>query len=137
MDKTAVARRFSLLGCIHSFLAVALGAFGSHLLKTSLEPSLYETFRTAAYYQLVHAIALLILSLMSFYIIDLRKLNISGHLLHLGILLFSGSLYILSLSGIRGLGIVTPFGGLCFLSGWLLLSASVFRGFHSNNQHQP
>lgn len=134
MEKAAVARRLSMMGCIHSFLAVALGAFGSHLLKATLDPSLYETFRTAAYYQLVHAIALLILSLMSFFIIDLKKLNIAGHLLHFGILLFSGSLYILVLTGIRKLGIVTPIGGLCFLSGWLLLAFAVYRGFHTLNQ---
>ena len=131
MDATNLARKFSLMGSVHCFLSVVLGAFGSHVLKASLEPRLYEVFNTAAYYQFIHAISLLILSLMSFFLVDLKKLSWAGNFLHTGILLFSGSLYIMTLTDFRSLGIITPIGGLCFLSGWLLVGLAAWKGFHN------
>lgn len=101
---------------ILGFLGVALGAFGAHLLKSRLAPDLQAVWQTGVLYHLVHAVALLALSLYGRSAgVDIRW----GALAFLaGILLFSGSLYTLCLTGIRVLGAVTPLGGLAFLIGW-------------------
>ena len=98
------------------FLAVALGAFGAHGLRSTLESrGMLDAWNKAVFYQFVHAIALLVLALYG-------TVNRGACLLLLlGILLFSGSLYLLALTNVRWLGAVTPFGGLCFLAGWAWL----------------
>lgn len=98
------------------FLAVGLGAFGAHGLKASLEANgMLEAWKTAVLYHLAHAVALLVLAL--------HGANNRGAwwLLCAGILLFSGSLYLLALTNLRWLGPITPVGGLCFLAGWAWL----------------
>ena len=95
------------------FLAVALGAFGAHALKTTLEAhEMVEVWRTAVFYHFVHAIALFVLALRN------SASRAPWWWIFAGIIMFSGSLYLMSLTNIRSLGAITPFGGLCFLIGW-------------------
>ncbi|WP_309386519.1 DUF423 domain-containing protein [Cerasicoccus frondis] len=103
-----------------AFLAVALGAFGAHGLKDMLEASgKAETWQTAADYQFWHALALLALGLAP---VKGRAITVAAAFFVLGVLLFSGSLYWLCLSGLRWLGPITPLGGICFLVGWGILA---------------
>lgn len=119
-------RVFALMGSVFAFLAVALGAFGAHALQTRLEPRDLETFEIGVRYQMYHALALLLLAVL------LGRfpggLGVwAGWAFVAGILVFSGSLYLLVLTGVRGLGAVTPIGGLGLLVGWILLALHVFR----------
>ncbi|AYC31118.1 DUF423 domain-containing protein [Pseudomonas cavernae] len=118
-------RVFLLLAAFFGFTAVALGAFAAHGLKSQLSADYLAVFQTGVHYQMVHALALLALALLSVHLPG-RALTLAGGLFVLGILLFSGSLYLLSLSGVRGLGIITPFGGLAFLGGWLSLGVAAW-----------
>ena len=120
-------RTFALLGALLAFLAVAAGAFGAHAVRGRLTPELLDTFETAARYQMYHALALLAVAWAA----DRwpgGASTVAGWLFVAGIVLFSGSLYGLSLSGVRWLGAVTPIGGLAFLGGWLALAWTVWRG---------
>src|SRR5215468_3123323 len=104
------------IAAVLCFLAVALGAFGAHGLRSTLEGrGMVDVWNKAVFYQFVHAIALLALALYG-------SINRgAGLLLLIGILLFSGSLYLLALTNLRWLGPITPIGGLCFLGGWAWL----------------
>ena len=102
-------------------LGVVLGAFGAHALRGSIEPRLMETFQTAVQYQLIHALALLLVSLIIGWLGQSLSFDISAYAFMAGIILFSGSLYGLVLTDIRWLGPVTPLGGLCLIIGWLAL----------------
>ena len=102
------------LGAGFMFLAVGLGAFGAHALKARLEPDMLAAFEIGVRYQVYHALALLLLA-------SLRGPSKAAWCFTAGIALFSGSLYILALTGIRKWGAVTPIGGLLFLAGWLIL----------------
>lgn len=113
-----ISRRFVFLGSINAFLAVALGAFGAHGLKTLLSPQALQTWQTAFEYHIYHALGLILIALL---LSSLPKARIAGWLMLAGIILFSGSLYLLALSGIKMLGMITPLGGLCFLAAWLWL----------------
>ncbi len=101
------------------FLSVALGAFGGHMLKGKLSPDRFEIFQIGLQYQIFHTLALLALSLYAYN--KGTSLNVLGGLFTAGILVFSGSLYTLSLSGIKSFGAITPIGGVLFLIGWGLL----------------
>lgn len=105
------------LGATYGLLGVALGAFGAHALKQRLAPDMLRVWETAVQYQFWHALALLAVGVLA-----LRApsagLTVAGCGLALGVLLFSGSLYALALSGIRGLGAITPIGGVALLVGW-------------------
>lgn len=107
------------LGAIFMFLAVAMGAFGAHGLKGRLTPEMMDVYRTAVLYHLIHALALFALGVAA---VNLPGRHWGGILFVAGILLFSGSLYLLSITGIKWLGAITPLGGLCFLAGWLFLA---------------
>jgi uncharacterized membrane protein YgdD (TMEM256/DUF423 family) len=111
-------------GAINAFVSVAAGAFGAHALKQRLSPELLAVFETGARYQMYHALGLWA---VSFAISQDRPASVAGWAMLAGIVLFSGSLYALALTGIRGLGAITPLGGLCFLAGWALLSWALFR----------
>jgi uncharacterized membrane protein YgdD (TMEM256/DUF423 family) len=115
------------LGALNGLLGVALGAFGAHALRAQLTPELLAVWKTAVEYQMIHALALLGLGLL------LRQ-GLAGALpqaaagcFGLGVLLFSGSLYALCLTGVRALGVVTPLGGVLLLTGWALLLVAVLR----------
>lgn len=102
------------LGAGLMFLAVGLGAFGAHALKARLSPDMLAIFETGVRYQVYHALALLLLA-------SLRGPSKAAWCFTAGIALFSGSLYILALTGVRKWGAVTPIGGVLFLAGWLIL----------------
>jgi uncharacterized membrane protein YgdD (TMEM256/DUF423 family) len=101
------------------FLGVALGAFGAHGLRERLSPAMLEVYRTGVLYHLLHAVALLAVALGAGH---LARPRVVAALFTAGIVLFSGSLYALALTGARALGAVTPFGGLLFMAGWATLA---------------
>lgn len=113
-------RVFFALGALAAFIGVALGAFAAHGLKTRLDPATLATFETGVRYHMVHALALLTVAWAATRWPG-AAVNASGWLFLGGIVLFSGSLYALSLTGVRWLGAITPFGGLAFLAGWVCL----------------
>lgn len=121
-----MARLWLLLSACAGFSGVALGAFAAHGLKHQLTPAYLAVFQTAAHYQLIHALALLGVGLLAL-LRPAPLVNCAGALFTLGIALFSGSLYALTLSGISALGMVTPFGGLAFLAGWLCLGIAAWK----------
>ena len=120
-------RLFFAIGSLSGFVAVALGAFAAHGLKSRMSADLLANFETGARYQMVHAFALLAVGLAH------AKwpgavLAAGGWLFVAGTLLFSGSLYVLSITGARWLGAVTPLGGLALLAGWLCLAWAAWKG---------
>ena len=110
-----------LLATGNGFLAVALGAFGAHGLQARLSAELMATYQTAVQYHFYHALALFGAALLSQQFPAATLPRAGGYLFLAGIVLFSGSLYLLALTGARWLGAVTPLGGLAFLAGWLCL----------------
>lgn len=123
MPGAAAGRRFGLLGGLFGALAVAAGAFGAHALRTRVGPRELEVFETAARYQMYHALALLAAAWAVGG--DRRLGGAAGWLFTAGIVVFSGSLYALVLTGQRWLGAVTPLGGVAFILGWLCLAVAV------------
>lgn len=119
-------RFFFIAGGIFAFFAVAFGAFGAHGLKSRLAPEALSAFEVGVRYQLYHALALFAVAWAS-----ARwpggSVTAAGWLFLAGILIFSGSLYLLSLTGLRWLGAITPLGGVAFLLGWLLLAWGAWR----------
>lgn len=108
------------LGSFLMFLGVILGAFGSHALKDRITENYLEVYKTGVLYHFIHALGLFAVGWLSTVSND-PKIPLAGFFLLSGIILFSGSLYLLSLTGTKWLGIITPFGGFSFLIGWLLL----------------
>ncbi|RON18979.1 hypothetical protein BK660_19050 [Pseudomonas brassicacearum] len=119
-------RGFLMLAAFFGFTGVALGAFAAHGLKNRLTPEYLAIFHTGVTYQLVHTLALLGVALLATQISG-RLITWAGASFAIGILLFSGSLYLLTLTGVSKLGIVTPFGGLAFLIGWMCLGLAAWR----------
>ena len=121
-----MSRQFIPIAALSAFISVAAGAFGAHSLAGLLSPDRLEVFETAARYQMYHALALLVVGWLAAQTPS-RALQVAGWLFVIGTLLFSGSLYLLTLSGIRWLGAITPLGGLGFLGGWLALAWGCWR----------
>ena len=122
------AARFALLsGSITMLFAVVLGAFGAHGLKSRLAPELMAAYKTGVEYQVYHALGLLLLGILIQQFPAANGLKYASWLMLIGIVLFSGSLYTLALSGLRPLGMVTPLGGLAFILAWALLTWSLLR----------
>ena len=119
-------RLFFILGSLSAFLAVALGAFAAHGLKEKLEPEMLNIFEVGVRYQMYHALALLGVAWASTRWPG-NSINAAGWLFIAGTIIFSGSLYLLSLTGFRWLGAITPVGGLAFLVGWIILAWGVWR----------
>jgi uncharacterized membrane protein YgdD (TMEM256/DUF423 family) len=119
-----MARLFLMIGACNGFLTVALGAFAAHALRPQIAPDLYSVFQTGVEYHSIHALALLALGILALHHPS-RALYWSGWLMGVGILLFCGSLYLLALTGSRSLGIITPFGGVALLLGWLSLIIAI------------
>jgi uncharacterized membrane protein YgdD (TMEM256/DUF423 family) len=120
-------RTFLRIGAALGFLSVAFGAFGAHALKSALSSDMLGVFETGVRYQMYHAFAVLIVAVVIGQSRPTRLLVAAGWFFLAGVLLFSGSLYALALSGVGTLGIVTPFGGLCFLVGWACLALGSVR----------
>lgn len=113
---------FLALGAICAFLGVACGAFGAHGLKTLISPEMLAVYQTGVNYQMWHALGLFAIGLLRQQNPQSKLLIWSGWLMLVGILLFSGSLYVLAVLDEKALGMITPFGGVCFLIAWLLLA---------------
>ncbi|MEW5882388.1 MAG: DUF423 domain-containing protein [Pseudomonadota bacterium] len=120
-------RLFVILGAASAFVGVAAGAFGAHALKARLAPDLLAIFEVGVRYQLVHALALLAVAWACMRWPG-RLAAASGWSFAAGTVLFSGSLYLLALTGMRAFGVITPVGGALFLAGWVLLAAAAWRG---------
>ena len=111
-------------GAIFMALAVLFGAFGAHALKMRLSPEMMQVYKTGVEYQFYHALGLLLIGLTGFHI-QSKWLSKSAIFIGIGIILFSGSLYILALTGIKGIGAITPVGGLSFVAGWIFLAIAI------------
>ncbi|MGY4491183.1 DUF423 domain-containing protein [Pseudomonas sp. TE3610] len=118
-------RQFLMLAAFFGFTGVGLGAFAAHGLKDRLSSDYLAVFHTGVTYQLVHALALLAVAVLSTQLSS-RLVNAAGVLFCIGIVLFSGSLYLLTLTGVRVFGVITPFGGLGFLAGWACLGMAAW-----------
>ncbi|VAW52406.1 FIG00018398: hypothetical regulator [hydrothermal vent metagenome] len=120
MTKSSTINLIIAFGAFNAFIAVAAGAFAAHGLKDILSAEYLNTFKTAANYQMMHGIGLILIGILSEK--NPSRCNIAAAIfMFVGIILFSGSLYALTLTGIKWLGIITPFGGICFLIAWLTL----------------
>jgi len=120
-------KAFLLLGSINAFLAVVLGAFGAHGLKDKLTPDQLAVYQTGVQYHMYHALGLILVAILADRLAGSSLITWSGWSMFIGILLFSGSLYALTLTGIKVLGAITPIGGVAFLIGWLLLFVAALR----------
>jgi len=112
-----------LVAAINGFLAVAAGAFGAHTIGAAVGAQMMAVFATAALYHMFHALAMGLAALSG----RGRAANVAAALFLIGIVLFCGSLYLLVLTGVRGLGFVTPFGGVAFLAGWAALGYAAWK----------
>lgn len=122
-----MSRLFLLLGAANGFLAVAFGAFGAHGLEDRLSPEQLAVYGTGVEYHTTHALGLLAVGIIAHWLPNAATLRWAGWLFLLGIVLFSGSLYLLSVTGLSWLGMVTPFGGTAFLAGWIFLAAAALK----------
>jgi uncharacterized membrane protein YgdD (TMEM256/DUF423 family) len=119
-----MAKLFITLASLSGMLAVVFGAFGAHGLKGKLDDQALKVFETAVQYHFYHTFALLVVGVIALNQPQTALLKSSGWLFVIGIIVFSGSLYLLSLTGVRWLGAITPLGGLAFIAGWACLAAT-------------
>ncbi|MBX7135265.1 MAG: DUF423 domain-containing protein [Fimbriimonadaceae bacterium] len=119
--------RWAAIGAGLMFLAVAFGAFGAHLLKARIPADRLEIFQTGVTYQGMHALAILLVTCLAPRL-STRTAGFASTLFLGGVVIFSGSLYALALSGQRWLGAITPLGGVCFLAAWAVLAISLAKG---------
>jgi uncharacterized membrane protein YgdD (TMEM256/DUF423 family) len=117
-------RFFAMLGALLCGLAVLLGAFAAHMLKDSMSAQNLATFQTGVQYQMAHGLGLLALAAMRGKLGCEHRANVTGWFFVAGIVLFSGSLYALALSGVKALGMVAPLGGASFMIGWAVFAVN-------------
>lgn len=122
-----MAKTFLVIAAMGGLFAVAIGAFGAHGLKGRLTEDLLAIYQTGVQYHFYHTFALLVVGLLLLQFPQVGLLNWSGWLFVVGIVVFSGSLYVLSLTGVRWLGAITPLGGLAFIAGWLTMAIAVYQ----------
>ena len=127
MHLQETAKLFLVLGCIAALLAVAVGAFGAHALKARIAPELMSVYKTGVEYHFYHALGLILVGLAAFHLPESALLRSAGWAMLAGIVLFSGSLYLLSLTGLRLLGAITPVGGAAFIAAWALFAVAVIK----------
>ena len=120
------ARKTIITGTVFMALAVAFGAFGAHIVEDMLTPDRFDVYQTAVEYHFYHALGLLLIGAISQHLSDSSWLRWSGILITAGIFIFSGSLYLLTLTDTGWLGAVTPIGGAAFIAGWVCLATAVF-----------
>ena len=125
-----IMRIFLLLGSLSAFSGVALGAFGAHGLKNKVAPEMLNVWETGVLYHLIHALGLILVGILCSLMPDVPLVRNAGWSILLGTVLFSGSLYLLVLTGVKPLGMVTPLGGVAFLVGWVLLAIAAWQ-YHS------
>ena len=127
VNDSKLAQMFFMLGSVNMLVAVALGAFGAHALKTSLAPDLMNVYQTGNQYHFYHGLGMLALAVAGGILKPSRLLWWGGAFMLAGIVLFSGSLYALAFTGRRWIGMITPFGGTGFLVAWALLTLAAWR----------
>ena len=115
------APRLLRVGAALAMLGVLLGAFGAHALKNSLPTDMVAVYQTGVQYHLIHALGIVLIAVLAITQPGWKRLLLAGWLMVIGVLLFSGSLYLLALSGVRLFGAITPLGGMCFIAAWGLL----------------
>lgn len=120
-------RRYAIIGSLNMLLSVALGAFGAHIMQARLTPERMATYETAVQYHMAHALGLLLIAILADKLADQKKVQWSARLLLTGMIIFSGSLYLLCFTGFSMLGAITPIGGVAFLIGWLMLALAARR----------
>jgi uncharacterized membrane protein YgdD (TMEM256/DUF423 family) len=120
-------KTFLIIGALNTFLCIALGAFGAHGLKQILAADMLTVYHTGVQYHFYHAFGIIIIGLLLLHFPKSRLMPVCGWLMLVGIALFSFSLYALSVTGMRGLGMITPFGGVSFLSAWALLAYAIWK----------
>lgn len=118
---------FIMLGSLNALLAVVLGAFGAHGLKSRVTTDMLAVWQTGVQYHMFHALGLVLIGVLIQLQPQVGTLRLSGYFLLAGIALFSGSLYLMVLSGVRALGAITPIGGVSFIIGWLILAIGIWR----------
>lgn len=126
---------FLLLGALSAFTGVGMGAFGAHGLKTVISPEMLTVYQTGVTYQMWHALGLIGVALIRQQAPSSKLLHWTGWLMCIGIVLFSGSLYALALLNHTWPGMITPFGGVCFLAAWLLLAIFAATNTRSSEHH--
>ena len=119
-------KRYIAIGALSAMVATILGAFAAHGLKAQFSEYQLHIFQTGVFYQFIHSLALLFIGVILWHL-NSRFIQISGWLFVIGILLFSGSLYLMSLMQVKALGIVTPIGGTCFIFGWIFLVLGIYK----------
>ncbi len=122
MDKLFIS-----IGSFAAFISVGLGAFGAHALRDRLSEQMLSVWQTGVQYHLIHAIAMVLVGVLINLYSGIGSLKYAGWLFLLGIILFSGSLYLLAVLEVRKLGMITPLGGLAFLAGWLVIVIGMVR----------
>jgi uncharacterized membrane protein YgdD (TMEM256/DUF423 family) len=130
-----VKSTFLLLGALSALIGVGMGAFGAHGLKAVISPEMLTVYQTGVTYQMWHALGLIAIALISQHAPDSKLLRWAGGLMFAGILLFSGSLYALALLNHTWLGMITPFGGVCFLAAWLLIALFANQNTRSSDHY--
>jgi uncharacterized membrane protein YgdD (TMEM256/DUF423 family) len=131
---------FLFFGALFALIGVGMGAFGAHGLKNLISPEMLAVYQTGVSYQMWHALGLIGIALVRRHEPESRLLNWAGWLMLIGIVLFSGSLYLLAVMDVKQLGMVTPFGGVSFLVAWLLLTvyaARTPRSTRYSQSHHP
>lgn len=123
-----MSKAILLGGSVFLVLAVITGAFGAHALKGKLADDMMQVYKTGVEYHFYHALGLLLVGILSLQVPS-ALISWSGILLILGIVLFSGSLYLMALTGMKWVGAVTPMGGLCFIAGWVFLFFAIWKNF--------
>ncbi|WP_374566405.1 DUF423 domain-containing protein [Nitrosomonas sp.] len=120
-------KTFLILGALNIFFCIALGAFGAHGLRNFLPADMLAVYHTGVQYHFYHAFGILVSGLLLLHFPNSRFIRIAAWLMMIGIILFSFSLYALSLTGTRALGMITPFGGVSFLTAWALLAYAIWK----------
>jgi uncharacterized membrane protein YgdD (TMEM256/DUF423 family) len=124
---SAFTKVFLFLGGANAALVVAMGAFGAHALKTRISSDMMAVYHTAVLYHAIHALGLIAIGLVAAWLPDSGYLKSAGWTMFAGIVLFSGSLYLLSVTGSRWLGAITPIGGVAFLLAWVLFCLAILK----------
>ncbi|TCP66273.1 DUF423 domain-containing protein [Baia soyae] len=122
-------RLFLLLGSINMALSIALGAFGAHGLKDKVAEKMIANWNTGAHYHMIHALGMLVVGILLSKVQSSGMLTASGWLMLVGVVLFSGSLYVMAVTGVTKLGAITPIGGLAFIVAWVLVAVAVYKQF--------
>jgi uncharacterized membrane protein YgdD (TMEM256/DUF423 family) len=125
---TDATRLFTTLGASAMALAVVLGAFGAHALKARFTSEQLDVWDTAVQYHVYHALGLFVVAGLCHLLQDAAMVRLAGWVMVLGIVVFSGSLYVLTISGVRWLGAITPLGGVALIAAWLMLAWGTWRG---------